>query len=61
MNDKDRQNYLVKFFKTNYEAETQQKTIIKGIPAKKISSRVVPRYNKKVITFHIRKLKKNHN
>ena len=46
MNDKDRQNYLVKLVKNNYEAETQQKMIIKGVPAKKISSRVVPRYNK---------------
>ena len=45
MNDKDRQNYLVKLVKNNYEAETQQKMIIKGVPAKKISSRVVPRYN----------------
>ena len=27
MNDKDRQNYLVKLVKNNYDAETQQKMI----------------------------------
>ena len=48
MNNKVGQNYfvsLVKWVKNNYEAETQQQMIIKGVPAKKISSRVVPRYN----------------
>ena len=30
MNDKDRQNYLVKWVKNNHEAETQQKIIIKN-------------------------------
>ena len=48
MNDKDRQDYfvsLVKWVKINYEEETRQQMIIKGVPAKKISSRVVPRYN----------------
>jgi hypothetical protein len=48
MNNSVGQNYfvsLVKWVKTNYEAETQQQMIIKGVPAKKISSRVVHRYN----------------
>ena len=48
MNDKDRQIYfvsLVKWVKTNFEVETQQQMIIKGVPGKKISSRVVNRYN----------------
>ena len=48
MNDKDRQDYfvsLVKWVKINYEEETRQQMIIKGVPAKKIIGRVVPRYN----------------
>ena len=48
MNDKDRQDYfmsLVKWVKINYEEETRQQMIINGVPTKKISNRVVPRYN----------------
>ena len=48
LNDKDRQNYfvsLVKWVKIDYEEETWQQMIVKGGPAKEISSRVVPRYN----------------
>ena len=42
MNDRDRQNYmvsLVKWVKNNYEAETLQEMIAKGVPGKKICSR----------------------
>ena len=48
MNDKDKQDYfvsLVKWVKISYEEETRQQMIIKGVADKKISGRVVPRYN----------------
>ena len=42
MNDRDRQTYmvsLVKWVKNNYEDETLQEMIAKGVPGKKIRSR----------------------
>ena len=46
MNDKDRKDYfvsLVKWVKLNYEEETLKQITLKGVPAKKISIRLVPR------------------
>ena len=46
MNDKDRQDYfvsLLKWVKLNYEEETLKQITLKGVPAKKISIRLVPR------------------
>ena len=47
MNNRDIQNYfvsLVKWVKNNYEAETLQEMIVKGVPDKKIRSKVPSRY-----------------
>ena len=44
---------LIKWVKSDYEDETRKEMTCKGVPAKEISLRLTPYYNKKKPILHL--------